>query len=279
MRPYILPALLLAASALTVNAAPASAQTIAARDAADDWMDNCKRNESSDRETFCELREVSLPRDLQELSVNGGENGGVSFFAWDRDEVRGWAVIRASGDTEQDAEDVAHDVTIDQRSSELRANGPSQRRHQNWSVTYAIMVPRHMDLRATTHNGPVAVRGVSSRMDLSADNGPVSLSGVGGDVRARVQNGPLDVVLTGNRWEGKGLDAETQNGPVVLRIPRDYSARLETGTINGPFNIDIPITIQGRVTRRISTTLGSGGAPVRAVTTNGPAEVSRSDDR
>jgi hypothetical protein len=35
------------------------------------------------------------------------------------------------------------------------------------------------------------------------------------------------------------------------------------------------VTINGRVTDRISTTLGSGGPLVRVVTTNGPMSVRR----
>jgi hypothetical protein len=63
----------------------------------------------------------------------------------------------------------------------------------------------------------------------------------------------------------------------VLTVPEHYSARLETGTVNGPIDVDIPITITGRFTgKRITTTLGNGGPPIRAVTTNGPLSVRRS---
>src|SRR5207248_351031 len=113
---------------------------------------------------------------------------------------------------------------------------------------------------------------------LTAYNGPISLVGVGGDVRARTTNGPLDIELVGTRWEGGGgLDAETTNGPVSLAIPDNYSAELEFGTVNGPMTVGFPltVTIQGKVGRRIITKLGAGGAPIRAVTTNGPVEIRR----
>jgi hypothetical protein len=115
-------------------------------------------------------------------------------------------------------------------------------------------------------------------MELSAQNGPISLSGVGGDVHAVAQNGPLQVRLTGTRWNGAGLDAETQNGPVQLSIPENYNARLETGTVNGPMESDFPITVtlnSGRSWKRMSMTLGDGGPPVRVVTTNGPVSLRR----
>ena len=43
--------------------------------------------------------------------------------------------------------------------------------------------------------------------------------------------------------EGAGLDAETQNGPMVLYVPEGYNAQLETGTTNGPMSIGFPITV------------------------------------
>ena len=58
-------------------------------------------------------------------------------------------------------------------------------------------------------------------------------------------------------------------------MPEDYSARLETRTVNGNVDIDFPVTVQGSIGRSISTTLGDGGPLVRAVTTNGQVRVSR----
>src|ERR1043165_2267454 len=121
--------------------------------------------------------------------------------------------------------------------------------------------------------GPRA-RGGGGRGPLT---GPRSLSGVGGDVHASAQNGPLSVRLQGARWDGAGLDAETQNGPADLLIPDDYNAKIEFGTVNGPMDVGFPmtVTISGRVKDRITTTLGSGGPPIRVVTTNGPMTVRR----
>ena len=130
-----------------------------------------------------------------------------------------------------------------------------------------------LDLR--TSNGPIAVNGVTGEIRLEAHNGPIALRGVGGSVHGRADNGPITVALEGDRWNGEGLDVETRNGPVTLTIPEGYNARLETGTVNGPMNIDIPVTVQGRFPRQFTTDLGRGGAPVRVVTTNGPVTVRR----
>jgi DUF4097 and DUF4098 domain-containing protein YvlB len=103
----------------------------------------------------------------------------------------------------------------------------------------------------------------------------VKLTAVGGNIRGRTSNGGVDVDLDGATWRGEGLDVETSNGGVRLRIPEQYSAHLETGTINGGFSIDFPLTVQGRVEREITADLGAGGPVIRVRTHNGGVKVTK----
>jgi len=211
------------------------------------------------------------------LTVDASPNGGVSVTGWDRDSVAVLVKVQTQGDDDAEARDMARQIRIVNENGALRADGPGMRRHSSWSVSFEIMAPRRVDLSLDTQNGPLEIENVMNRIRLSAQNGPLSIQDVAGDVQARAQNGPLRVGLTGTRWDGAGLDAETQNGPLVLEVPDGYNAQLETGTINGPMDIGFPIMVQGRIgmggRRRITTTLGSGGTAIRAVTTNGPAVI------
>lgn len=260
---------LAAAVALSLSA-PFSAH---AQQGGDDWVERCRRwNGNSDREVHCEVRETRLRADGS-LSVDGLENGGVSVRAWDGADVLVRAKIQTQAPTAAEARELARGIAVRTGGETISASGPEAGRRRSWSVSYEIFVPRRTDLRLRANNGPIDVRGVSGRMALEAQNGPLTLHEVSGDVRGRTTNGPLTVTLAGASWSGQGLDVETTNGPVTLMIPERYSARLETGTVNGPMNIDFPVTVQGRITQRIKTDLGRGGAPVRAVTTNGPVTV------
>ena len=65
-----------------------------------------------------------------------------------------------------------------------------------------------------------------------------------------------------------------------MQVPDRYSAELETSTVNGRVRIDFPVMLTGLNGRSFRTTLGSGGARLRAVTTtggvaDGEAEASR----
>lgn len=247
---------------------------------AEDWLANCRdnhdRRDDHDGPRVCELREFGFRPAGRPVAIETGPNGGIVVTGWDRDSVHVRAVVQARAHTEGDAAGLLREVRVGVESNRVSADGPRTGSGESWSVSVEVFVPLRTDLTAETVNGPVAVEDVTGRLDLSTTNGPLTLSGLGGIVRARTTNGPLTVSLAGVRWDGEGLDAETSNGPVRLSIPADYSARLETGTVNGPMSIDFPVVMQGRISmRRITTNLGQGGAPIRAVTTNGPVVVAR----
>jgi hypothetical protein len=237
------------------------------------FLRDCEYRWNRDRENVCEVRESRLRPPTGSLIVDGRDNGGVSFFGWDRNEVLVRAMVQASADSREEAQALARDIRIETTDSRVRANGPSNRRYAHWSVSYEVWVPRKTNLDADTHNGGVRVEGVEGRMSLHAVNGGISLTDVAGDVRAETTNGGVSAYLTGPSWRGQGLDLETTNGGVTLEIPRGFNAELETGTVNGGLNIDFPITVQGTIGRRITTRLGNGGPRVRATTTNGGVRI------
>src|SRR6267142_5973721 len=206
----------LAAAALTL---PISA--IRAQDSDDEWLADCRHDSWNDRYSramHCEIRESGFsmkgPARGGALTVDPGMNGGVDITGWDRDSVAVTARIQVNARSEDDADAIARAIRIEAAGAMVRAVGPDpQGRHQSWSVSFVVYVPRRTDLSIATENGPLSVREVAGHMELSTQNGPLVLVGAAGDVRARAQNGPLMVKLTGERWDGAGLDAETMNGP------------------------------------------------------------------
>jgi len=223
----------------------------------------------------CEIRELTLAA-TGALSVDAGPNGGVAVIGEQRRDLQVRARVQAWGSDDAEAERIASEVTI-RSDGTLRASGPDQRGRSGWSVSYELLAPREIDLSLKTHNGGISVTDVRGELTLEALNGGISIEGVAGNVHGRTTNGGVTATLRGDAWEGEGLDLRTTNGGVRIRVPDDYSARLETRTVNGGIDIDFPVTVTGRIGKEISTTLGDGGALVRAETTNGHVRVSRTD--
>ncbi|MDB5235482.1 MAG: hypothetical protein JWR44_2475 [Hymenobacter sp.] len=104
-------------------------------------------------------------------------------------------------------------------------------------------------------------------------NGGVSLASLGGQVTGRTVNGGLSITLTGNKWDGKGLDVETTNGGISWKLPKEYSAQFFTSTNMGSIRAGKPVTKTGFMNKELATSLGKGGVMVKAVTSNGGIRV------
>lgn len=229
-----------------------------------------------DRDHYCEVRSMTMPAGSR-LAVDATPNGGIEVEAWDRDEIQILAKIDTQARRDGEARRLADEIEVKIDSDRIDSRGPeTHARGEGWSVSYRLKVPRRMDLDLRSINGGIALSGVSGRIELRTTNGGLRLANVSGDVSGRSTNGGIHATLAGRSWEGAGLDLETTNGGVVLELPEDYSARLETGTVHGGYRIDFPVTVQGRVdARRLSVDLGDGGPTIRAITTNGGVDVRR----
>jgi hypothetical protein len=251
---------------LSLVIAAAAAQESAPSKDCGDW------GGSGGRGHFCEAREMVI-RAPDTLTVDSTTNGGIRVAGADRRDVRVRALVNAWAQDDDTARALAREVVV-HTDGVIRAEGPSQSGRNGWSVSYEILAPRETDLKLETNNGGIEIANVRGDMSFETANGGIRLDGLAGNVRGRAANGGVDITLTGARWEGEGLDVQTTNGGVRLRIPESYSARLETGTVHGSVSIDFPVTVQGRIGREITTTLGNGGALVRVATTNGGVRVS-----
>jgi DUF4097 and DUF4098 domain-containing protein YvlB len=241
-----------------------------------EWSLDCRDSWNGDRlQNHCEIKEQTVPAGGA-ISVDAGKNGGVSVKGWDRNEVLVRAQVQAAASTKAAAEQLGKEVRIETAGLRIHAEGPDQNSDSHWSVSYDVFVPRRSDLSLQAHNGGISISDVTGKMEFKGLNGGVSLRRVGGNVHGSTTNGGVNVELSGDRWDGEELDVQTTNGGVNMTMPENYSAHLETGTVNGNISIDFPLTVQGRITKELSTNIGSGGPTIRAMTTNGGVKVRRS---
>jgi hypothetical protein len=251
------------------------AQALAQKDGKDSLA--CREWQNDSRANHCEIKEQTLAASGGVIKVDGRQNGGVSVKGSDRNEILVRARIQSSAPTQSEADALASQIVINTSGANIFASGPDTHKGQSWSVSYEILVPRRSDLSLKSHNGGIAISDVNGRIDFEALNGGVVLSRVGGSVHGSTTNGGLVVQLSGDRWDGEELDVRTTNGGIVMNVPTNYSAHLETGTVNGNLQIGFPVTVQGNVSRELAVNLGSGGPTIRVKTTNGGVRINRSE--
>jgi hypothetical protein len=235
----------------------------------DEWCDDDSGNRDSER--YCEVREYTL--DVRELiAIDAAPNGGIQVEGWNRNEISLRAKVTAWS-RQGDPQEIVNDIDLE-TGRVITAHGPKAENREGWAVSFRLMVPQDSDLELESMNGGIRIEGVHGDMDFETMNGGITLRDVGGNVRGRTTNGGLNVSLAGSQWQGEGLDLQTTNGGIVFSVPEDFRARLETGTVNGGFDTEFPITLRGRLrARRFTTDLNGGGPPIRLVTTNGGVQI------
>ncbi len=198
----------------------------------------------------------------------------------DRTDVLIKACVRSSGTSQSEADSAVKNTKIETGSAVKAVNVDED---ANYSVSYEISVPKRTNLKLTAHNGGIGVSSVQGTTEFETYNGGVSLNYVGGTVKGSTKNGGVSVKLSGNRFNGSGLDVETRNGGVSLLLPSNFSADVETGTVNGGLSSDFKeLQIEKTGDRRernkkISASINGGGPKIRVITTNGGVNIKSSE--
>ena len=185
--------------------------------AAGGWCDD--HGGRYDRGHHCEVRELTVAAGRSVIEVDAGPNGGISVTAWDRDEILIEAKVAGNADSDGEAADLVSQVRIE-TAGVIQADGPRGGHDENWWVSFRLHVPRSSNLDLEAHNGGISIAGVVGELRFDTTNGGIGLEGVGGDVRGETTNGGIKVELSGDSWQGAGLDVETTNGGIKMLVPR-----------------------------------------------------------
>ncbi|HZQ44130.1 MAG TPA: DUF4097 family beta strand repeat-containing protein [Acidobacteriaceae bacterium] len=274
-----MPRLILATSALLLFTPILNAQTFTTGACnGDEGQTNTHSFFGFAQQRVCELRKTVLPP-RSELKISNG-NGGIEVIGQDRNDIALEARIMASAGSREDAESLAHEVKIDLGDT-IHADGPgnSMLTRRSWYVNYHLLVPRHIAAQLHTVNGGIELSGLNGNATAETTNGGIKLDDLAGEVHARTTNGGIEAALSGDRWNGAGLYADTTNGGINVSLPAQYSAHLVAGTTNGGVSVGLPLS-GGEITRRhIDANLGSGGATVHFMTTNGGVGINHNSSR
>jgi hypothetical protein len=148
-------------------------------------------------------------------------------------------------------------------------------RNNDVSVQFRVAVPRGVKVGVSTVNGAVSVEGATSEVEATTVNGEVDATSSGGPVNASTVNGSVTARM-GRFDNDEDLNFSTVNGTVIAEFNGDLDADVELSTVNGRFQTDYPVTINGRLDpRHLRARLGRGGRRIRLSTVNGNVELRR----
>jgi DUF4097 and DUF4098 domain-containing protein YvlB len=246
----------------------------------------------NDRAAEMRSEERTISRPDGPLRVESEMNGGLQVQGWDND-TYSVTVCKAADASSNNVEQIFSQIKLSVENGRVSVSGPAER--ENWTVFLLVRAPKsaNLELRANNGplsiydldgtlvaraiNGPISLQGFSGDADISAENGPIDLTGNSGKLRLHTENGPISVSLSGDAWKGSGLEADAQNGPLTLRVPKNYqSSLLVESDGHSPMSCQASVCNDARKTwdeesRRIE--FGNAPAVIHLSTVNGPISV------
>jgi len=151
-------------------------------------------------------------------------------------------------------------------------------------------------IQLETGDGRITARGLKGDIEVRSGDGRVTLEEVDGNLHARTRDGHLSA---SGRFDGLDLGAgdgrvdaiagpgsqpttswnvETGDGSVNLRIPHNINTLLDARTRDGHIDVQIPISVQGRIHgHELIGELNNGGPSLRIRTGDGSITLALSD--
>ena len=211
------------------------------------------------------------------LSVSN-VNGSVTVTGGSGDTVEIIAIKKA--DNQKTLDGIEVEITHTADSIVIETDLPNSDSWYSWggnggSVTYEIMVPAATNLDSVeTVNGDVEVSGVSGEVEAESVNGDLDLSDLASNASFSTVNGSIEASFS--RLEGQQkVKAETVNGRVTIRVPKNADVDVSADTLNGSINArDFGLeTDKGFVGSDLNGSIGSGSARLNVDTVNGSIKI------
>jgi hypothetical protein len=223
------------------------------------------------------------------IDLTAGVPGSVEVQGWDR------AIVAI------ESERIIYYLPQDQAKA-LSEKYPLRVRYGRTSATIATEGPRESpismeinlklyvpqtrtDLKIRVFKGDLAVSRINGWIEANLTQGDVTASSMQGYFSAITKEGDMDVELSGKRWLGQGFMVVSQRGSARLRLPVDFSAALQLETHNGNLTVEYPeqlvegekvplhVVVKDKA-RRLTATVGDGGAPIKIQTSAGDIHMS-----
>jgi Putative adhesin len=129
-------------------------------------------------------------------------------------------------------------------------------------------------VHANSSGGSVHLGSVSGDIEATGSGGGIDIEGAGGRVKAGSSGGPVHVLFApGN---ARGGDLDSSGGGVAATLDAAAGIEVDASSSGGSVNCDLPVTIQGRVSRdSLHGKLNGGGALLRLRSSGGGIAIKR----
>jgi len=140
------------------------------------------------------------------------------------------------------------------------------------TVNFLVELPADVRFVSRTVNGDVDAFDLGSDIEANTVNGDIAISTTG-FAAAETVNGSIEAEM-GARDLLNDIVFSTVNGSITLDLHDAVDADVDASWLNGSFESAMPLTLEGRMSRRSARgTLGDGGPHIELKTVNGSIRI------
>jgi DUF4097 and DUF4098 domain-containing protein YvlB len=146
------------------------------------------------------------------------------------------------------------------------------------------------EVEASTSGGSISATDLGAKADLATSGGSIAVEGVGGDLSAETSGGSIKISEAAGRihadtsggsitayftpGNSAGGSLSSSGGRITAYVDAAATLDLDASSSGGGVSVDLPITIQGKISRRsVQGSLNGGGAPLKLHTSGGGVSV------
>jgi len=165
----------------------------------------------------------------------------------------------------------------------------------SYRVDIDVHMPREGRVNLHTGDGFIELSHFKGNMELESGDGHQNIDEVDGSLRARTGDGhiratgrfdALDLNTGDGRIEARAMagsamasswNVRTGDGGVTLQLPGNFAADVDLHTSDGSINLDIPVTVEGRLgDKNIRGKMNGGGNLLTVHTGDGSIRIEKS---
>jgi DUF4097 and DUF4098 domain-containing protein YvlB len=133
------------------------------------------------------------------------------------------------------------------------------------------------DIRLNTGDGSVNGTGLDGKCDAASGDGRIRLAGRFDGLRAKSGDGSIEVEARQGSKVGSSWSIRSGDGSIDVALPGDLAADLDVTTGDGHITSDIPLTVEGIISKsRVRGKMNGGGQEVTIHTGDGSIHLRKS---
>jgi hypothetical protein len=172
------------------------------------------------------------------------------------------ATITVKAPTEEEAKELAEQIKIeleqDGNTLTVKTTKPRKKRRRPISIKFKITVPKQTTLQIGSDVGEIQVSNITENIKAQTDVGTISCKEISGDIDLKVDVGKVNVVYSKTAPASCNVNIKTDVGSIDITTPPECSAAVQANTEVGSITTDMPLTIKGRVGKKLQGTIGAG---------------------